>query len=351
MLSSFLQAQHRPQIIDSIISNRIRDNMFSGSVFIARNGELVYHRTEGFINKQTGLSFKDTTVSSIASVGKIFTAVLIEKLVQDGRLRLDLTIQHYLPEYKIPNADRITLQHLLTHTGCTGNYMENPNFLRMLDTLNSMETLLNLIPETMTGCSEPGKTHNYSNSGYIILGKIIESVTGKSYNNVLHEQIVKPAGMDSIIFQPKSLYYNEVANGHTSVPGTGEWVKSDLKSFPAPDGGFYTTAKNLWLFDQALFRYKIINKGRLEEMMTKSIEAVVPGLGKIQYGLGLMRFDYGAQRYSLGHNGGFPGYGCEYKHYFFPDGTEYTLIILSNFERTIRPLLFKLEKLILEKRF
>lgn len=340
-----LSAQ-QPVIIDSVVSRLLRQERFSGSVLLAKNGNIVYQRTEGFEDRSKNLPFTPFTVSSIASVGKIFTAAMIEKLVAQGKLQLNQTLDHYLPQYKIPNAQHITLRHLLNHTAGTGNYMQHPRFAALLNNRGNADSLLALVLESASGAQAPGEKHVYSNSGYILLGRIIESVTGKPYKKALQEMIIRPAGMEAFVFQPAK--GANLAQGY--VKDQEQWKATGVSTMPAADGGLYTTALDLFRFDKAFYKDRIVDAPHRAEMQNNSVEAELPGLGKMNYGLGLMRFNYSNGAYSYGHNGGFAGFGCEYKHYFLPDGTEYTLIIMSNYDRSIRPLMYWIESLLLDKK-
>ncbi|WP_290792495.1 serine hydrolase domain-containing protein [Flavihumibacter sp. UBA7668] len=341
----------RPLSIDSIVSPLLEQNKFSGTVLLAKNGTIVYQHTAGFSDASTSTPLSASSLFSIASTGKLFTAVIIEKLIEKGQLRLDQTIDQLLPDAGIPYSKEITIKQLLTHTAGMGNYMMHPRYLEMLDTIRNSETIFQLVKESSGTGTAPGREHLYSNSGYIVLGKIIERVTGLSYEEALQKFILKPAKMEGLVFRRTSPGNKNIATAHLKASDGKTWKPATSAPFPAADGGLYATAANLLHFDQAFYGNQLIPEKRRKEMLEQAVEASLPGLGKIRYGFGIMRFDYANGSFSLGHNGGFPGYGCEYRHYFLPDGTEYTLIINSNYDRSIRPLLFKIEALLTSSHF
>jgi CubicO group peptidase (beta-lactamase class C family) len=258
-------------------------------------------------------------------------------------LALGDSIGKFLPAAKIPNADRITLHQLLTHTSGLGNYMTDPDYVNLRKNKFALDDLIALIGRQTLVFETPGARHEYSNSGYVVLGKIIERVTKRSYAEVLAEKILDPLKMKNTRLEFDRENFRNAAQGYFKANPADEW-KSTSAEMPTPssDGGIFTTAGDLLLFDRALFGGKIIKPASLELMKKRHVEAVVPRLGKMLYGYGLMVIDYPNGAHSIGHNGGSPGYGAEYKHYFI-GRDEFTLIIISNYDRRVRPLLNEIQ--------
>lgn len=338
------------QKLDSIINASVSDDQFSGSVLIAKNGHILYEKIAGFANGKESRINNSQTSFSIASVGKVFTATLIMKFVESGRLKIDEPVIKYLPGISIPNMDKITIHHLLSHTSGLGNYMSHPEYSKMLNMKLQIDDIIPLISEQPLLFDEPGLRHEYSNSGFIVLGKILENLTGKKYEEVLDEMILEPLSMTFTKFSVDRTNDKDIAFGYRKSSPQGEW-ESTLNFFPVPlsDGGIFTTSKDLLKFDQALFSGKILKKETLDKMIQTQSEGEQPGFGKID-GYGMMLDHFEGQVKSAGHNGGSPGYNAEYRHYFIDENTSYTVIILSNHERVIRPLFFTIQSMILENK-
>ncbi|MBN2709583.1 MAG: beta-lactamase family protein, partial [Calditrichaceae bacterium] len=164
------------QKLDSILETSVSNDQFSGSVFIAKNGNIIYEKVAGFADGEKNRLNNSQTSFSIASVGKIFTATLIMKFVESGRLKLNEPVSAYLPGVNIPNMDKITIHHLLSQTSGLGNYMSHADYPNMLNMKLQIDDVIPLIAEQPLLFDKPGLRHEYSNSGFIVLGKILENV-------------------------------------------------------------------------------------------------------------------------------------------------------------------------------
>lgn len=339
------------QKLDSIIKTSVTDNQFSGSILIAKNDNIIYENITGFADIDESRINNSHTSFSIASVGKVFTATLIMKFVESGRLKLNEPISNYLPGITIPNINKITIHHLLSHTSGLGNYMSHPEYSKMLNKQLQIDDIIPLITEQPLLFNEPGLRHEYSNSGFIVLGKILENLAGKKYEEILDEVILKPISMTSTKFSVDRTNDNDIAIGYRKSSPQGEW-ESTINFFPVPlsDGGIFTTCEDMLKFDQSLFSGKILRKETLEKMTQTQSEGEQSGFGKIEYGYGIMLDHFESQVKSAGHNGGSPGYNAEYRHYFMDENNYYTVVILSNHERVIRPLFFTIQSMILENK-
>jgi CubicO group peptidase (beta-lactamase class C family) len=329
--------------VEAIAERYAAGDNFSGAVLLAQNGKPLYQKSFGFADRAGKTPFREDTPSSIASIGKILTSALILKLADEKRLALTDPIAKFLPATKIPNADRIMIHQLLTHTSGLGNYMAHPDYANLRKNAFALDDLIVLVASQPLVFETPGARHEYSNSGYIVLGKIIETVTKKKYADALDENILKPLKMKNTRLAFDRENFRGAAQGYFRANPADEW-RSTAAAMPTPsaDGGIFTTAGDLFAFDRALFGGKILRPETFESMKKRHVEANVPGLGKMLYGYGLMTIDYEGGAYSVGHNGGSPGYGAEYRHYFI-GRDEYTLIVISNYDRRIRPLLGEIQ--------
>jgi CubicO group peptidase (beta-lactamase class C family) len=180
---------------------------------------------------------------------------------------------------------------------------------------------MKIIVATPLGFDEPGSKFQYNNSGFIVLGKIIEKLERKSYFDVLQERILRPLKMDHSTFTVDFNDPKNFAKGYTKdLNGTSAPQTSIIP--PASDGGLFTTADDLLKFDRAVFEHKIISERMLKEMETPRMSSYgyATIVTKIANGIG------------YGHNGGMPGYEADYRH-FFIGNDQYTVIILSNHDR------------------
>lgn len=261
---------------DRFIDSFARKNNFNGTVLLEQKGKITYRKSFGYANFQFKVPNNPNTKYKIASITKFFTAVLVMQLAEQGKLDLQKSISSYLPEYKGEGADKVTLHQLLTHTSGMAN----------MDTVTSIESALkNGLPvyqhpytsdELLNRfCSDrlvnpPGKVFDYNNADFIILGKIIEKIYGKSYEQVLKEKILQPLQLTN----SGLLHQQDIIRGladtyffrddlHALVP--------DLPVYPEnwyAAGAMYATADDLAVFCSALFNLKLLRQETLDKMFT-----------------------------------------------------------------------------------
>jgi len=334
--------------IDSLLTALDKEDKVAGSFLLAHNGKVLFEKAVGYSDRDTKSPLLKTTASNIASVGKMFTATLIMQLVEKGRLKLDVPIETYIPKIDIPNKNKITVHHLLTHTSGLGSYWQAPGYRQLnAEGKVTIDAAIDLITQLPLVFDEPGSRSEYSNAGYVILGKIIEQITGKTYASVLKENILDRAGMRNTFYNIDRSDMNGKAIGYSRAKPQDDW-RSVQKDFPTalPDGGLFTTAGDLYKFDQALHGGKLIGKNILQLMKQHHSELQTPG-GIQPYGYAMMVTDLGNGLSSFGHNGGTLGYNAEFRHYT-KGNDNYTLIIVSNYERTTRPVFIKLQEMIVK---
>lgn len=190
-----VQAQARTERIDSIVRAAFNAGNFHGALLVAERDEVIYRGAFGMADRSTGAPNQPETLTPIYSITKPFTAIIVLQLVQEGRMDLDATLGHYLPDFRSSAVGRVTVHHLLSHTSGLPDYMlaipgymtyEPPNLTR-----DSVLALVRKLPLEF----EPGRGFAYSNTGYVLLACIIEGVTGQSYDKLLDERIFQPLGM------------------------------------------------------------------------------------------------------------------------------------------------------------
>ncbi|MBN2437503.1 MAG: serine hydrolase [Deltaproteobacteria bacterium] len=321
-------------VLDKYVRAEAELDLFSGAVLVAREGEVIYQAAFGHADKQKGILNTINTKFCVGSVGKTFTGVLVMQLVEQGKIGLDDTLDHYLPDFPYPEKSRIRIRHLLNHTAGLGNYFTHPEYEARMPALRSINAALKLVCDQQPQF-EPGTQYRYSNSGMLVLGAVIETVTGMSYRDYLKRQILDPLGMnDSGIFYPEDDVPNR-AIGYSKTADGGYTVETE-NEFPAfSDGGLYSTVGDMLKFDRALRENRLMSKETKEIMFT-----VTPPADK--YALGWEKGIFKGAEF-VGHVGGCPG--------FFADFIRFPLerimvLVLSNYTEGGKVLAAKLHHLV-----
>ncbi len=233
------------------------------------------------------------------------------QLVEQGKLKLDVPISTYLPDYPKKTGDVITIHHLLTHSSGIPNMTSFPGFLKNIsrNAYNPMQ-LVNMSADS-TLQFEPGKNYAYSNSGYLLLGYIIEKVTGKSYEQVLQENIFTPLKMNNIGYDHHETLLKNRANGYEK--NGRRYVNANFidMSVPYAAGALYSTVEDLYRWDQALYGNQLLRKEEMDLLFTKHIPS---GGGYYGYGWGIGEIPLGntAERIeTIGHGGGINGFNTQ----------------------------------------
>lgn len=316
---SELVAKLRTRIDDSTANGR-----FSGAVLVAHNGKPIFETAAGLADREAKTPNKLSTRFRMGSMNKMFTATSIMQLVEAGKIKLEAPLGTYLTDY--PNKDvatKVTIHHLLTHTGGTGDIF-GPEFDKQrleLRTLNDYVTLYG-----KRGLKfEPGSKWEYSNYGFLLLGVIIEKVSGQSYYDYVRDHIFRPAGMESSGSEPEDKLVPDRSKGYMDDGGVWKLNTDTLPYRGTSAGGGYTTVGDLLRFATALMNHKLLNAQNTERLTTGKVEAR-PG-SKYAYGF----FDEstaGGVR-SIGHSGGAPGMNGDLRIY--PE-SGYVVIALANID-------------------
>lgn len=244
--------------IDEVVQALYDNGQFMGAVLVSIDGKIVYKNAVGYADIEKKVPHTPDTKFRIASFTKAFTAMLILQLAEDGTLSLEGKLIDYLPDFKKDPAGKITIRHLLSHTsGITGEG-RIPDLADIEKKHYSRRQLFDCIAEREL-VFEPGKGYEYSNFGYALLGLIIERVTGKTYDEALHEQICAPAGMKSTLSDVNAIPIDRRAVGYTYDYFDGPREASYLDmSFCLGAGQLLSTVEDLHLFDQALYTEKLL---------------------------------------------------------------------------------------------
>lgn len=302
------------------IESGLKQQGFSGVVLIARHGKPVLERAYGLADRSTGRRNGIDTKFNLASVGKTFTAVAVAQLVQAGKLSFSDKVGRYVPELPRRVGASITIADLLDHTSGLGDYFASPLYPALQPKLTSLAAYLPMIVHD-TPAGRPGTTFRYSNSGYIILGLVVERVSGLDYYTYLRRNVFARAGMkDSGCFFKSARVPNRALGYTGGVANT-----ATLPPRGTSAGGCYSTAPDLLRFTRALFGHRLVDAKLTTTLTTPKISA--PG-GAYGYGFGI-------RDGTIWHNGGSPGVGAEFD---VNQRLGYTVIVLSNRDpETMRP--------------
>jgi CubicO group peptidase (beta-lactamase class C family) len=303
-LPSHAFAQDKIDKIDALIQAYNDLGQFNGSALVAENGKVIYKKGFGLANREWNIPNKPNTKFRLGSITKQFTSMLILQLVEQGKIDIQGKLSDYLPYYRKDTGSQVTIHHLLTHSSGIPSYTSIPNFFQ--DISRDPYPVEEFVKKYCSGDFqfEPGSRYVYNNSGYFLLGAIIEEITGKTYEDVLDEKIFLPLGMQDsgydrhnpIIMNRASGYSNEF-EGYTNAPYL------DM-SLPYAAGSLYSTAEDLYIWDQALYTEKMLSAEMKKLMFTPHIANYGYGWGIRQKGLP----DSEEKLTSISHGGGINGF-------------------------------------------
>lgn len=302
-----------------------RADVFSGVVALARDGVPVFAAAYGEANKELHLKNRLDTKFNVASIGKMFTAIAIAQLVQSGEISYDDPLAKFLPDF--PDADsakKIQIKHLLSHT----SGLPMGNALPPNSSPKTVDDFLAALYEPARLQFEPGAGYQYSNIGFVVLGKVIEKASGKTYYDYIYSHIMEPAGMRDTVFEVPDPAHRDFAIGYAKNFGMDgkATFESNLRPGRAqagPHGGARSTIADLLKFDRELRGGKLLPKQDVQILMTAKSE-----LGAPAYGFG---FDVNEALGTVGHGGGFNGISNNIE---FLTDSGWTAIVLANYTGT-----------------
>lgn len=288
--------------LDSLLSYFFENNKFQGTISISENGDMIFNKSYGFLDIADNIPANSDTKYRIGSISKTFTAVMIFILIEENKIALSDFLSKYFPE--IPNSDKITIAHLLTHQSGIHNFT------------NSIDTSFYLYPKSKADIIdkiksfksefEPGEKTDYSNSNFVLLGYILENLTGKSYAVLLQDLICGKLGLKNTYFMKKTDVADNEALSYSFA--NGNWVlepETDL-SIPHGAGALVSTSNDLIAFINGLFDLKLISQKSLDEMLV-----IERGMGK-----GIFKMPF-YDNSGFGHTGGIDGFRSALV--YFPD--------------------------------
>lgn len=298
---------------------------FSGAVLVAHNGKVLFSQAYGLSDRAKKIPNTLQTRFRLGSMNKIFTAVAVLQLAEAGKIKLDDPLGKYLTDY--PNRDlaaKVQIRHLLTHTGGTGEIF-GPEFEAHRLELRTLRDYLDLYGKRDLEF-EPGTRRAYSNYGFVLLGALVERVSGQSYYDYVRDHIFKPSGMTRSDSQPESEAVEGRAIGYTRRDDEEEWRTNEdtLPYRGTSAGGGYSTVEDLLKFALALRTHKLLSEHSFDLLVHG--EPVTAGGRAYAFGSGTRNWE-GAPYF--GHNGGAPGMNTDLEV-----GLEsgYVIAVLSNLD-------------------
>lgn len=288
--------------LDNYMKALVEYENFHGSVLVAKEGKILLNKGYGYSDFAQNIENKSQTRFAIGSVTKQFAAFAIMKLSEDGLIDVEDKISKYIPD--APHSDEISIHNLLTHTSGLKNYTDLPEFYTFDTTNKNPMEMLNLIKNMNLGF-KPGEIFQYSNTNYLILGIIIEKITGERFENYM-DSIINPIGM-----KDTGLIYGEGNGANDATPYIGylelaEIDDDNVLSQAYAAGSMYSTVEDLYRWDRTIRERKILEKETIDEMFKNHID--IPGAGSYGYAWMIDNTDMGREIYHGGNTLGFTSY-------------------------------------------
>jgi CubicO group peptidase (beta-lactamase class C family) len=329
--------------LDTYLETNTEKDIFSGVVLFAREGKPIFKKAYGMADKERNIPNQLNTKFCIGSMGKMFTAVAIAQLVEQGKLSYDDLIGKYLGADWILSevGEKVKISHLLSHTSGIAEFLDDEFYKSEAGTYRPLEDRKPIVKEKSL-TFEPGTRWAYCNIGFILLAAIIEKVTGRNYSDHLKKHIFDPAGMDNTFDSYRNKTLSNVALGYDKVQEEGKaiWRKTGFfsKNDGTPSGGGYSTVDDLLNFSEALRSDLLISSESKELLMSAK-----PGLSSVNYGYGFWIENSSKFGRVVGHGGVAPGVSANFRM-FLDRG--YTLITLSNYSEAMLPVARKIRSLL-----
>lgn len=297
-------------------NERMADQLFKGftdgthsaaTVLVAENGKILFAKGFGYANIEKKILATPETKFRIGSITKQFTASAILRLQEMGKLKVTDPLSKYIPDF--PKGDQVTIHHLLTHTSGIHSYTNENNFVERVVNPITPEVLVNEIKQFPYDF-EPGEKWSYNNSGYFILGYLIEKISGMSYEAFLKKQFFDPVGMKNTGVYQKGKKLTNEAIGYTLENGELKPALDWEMSWAGGAGILYSTVNDLYLWNEAMFNGKVLKPESFKAAMTpvRLNNGEKPQeFGEGGYGYGWGMGDFRGQ-HEISHSGGLHGF-------------------------------------------
>ena len=313
--------------IEKYVDSVVAADQFSGVVLLARNGESYFSKAYGLASREYNVPNRIDTKFNLGSINKVFTQTAICQLAEQGKITFDDQLGKWLPDYANKDArNKVTIRHLLTMASGIGDFFGEKFEAMPKDRIRKISDYLSLF-EDQPLQFEPGSRQQYSNGGYVVLGAIIEKVSGQSYYDYVRDHVFAPAGMANTNSYEPDVPTSNMAQGYTterSGANVPEGVRvNNMYTRPARGssaGGGYSTADDLLKFTQALQNHKFLSPAATRWLMDREYKG-----GSNQSGSSSAIESRGG----MGIAGGAPGINASLE---FDFGTGLTSVVLSNYD-------------------
>jgi CubicO group peptidase (beta-lactamase class C family) len=241
---------------DQLINQYIDLGIFSGVVLVAEKGIPLYHKAFGLADRENNIPNTLNTLFDIGSMNKTFTSIVVKQLIAEGKLRYSDKLVAFVDGFEDKRVASVTVEHLLNHESGFGDYHRDGYFV-----LPKSEKTLDKIIERMKGGQllfAPGEENEYSNSGYVLLGAIIEKVSRKSYFANVKQRIIQPLGLKNTYVENLDRFKDRVAYGYLYSPLGALEKNETLQDLPNPDGGFLSTTLDVLKFYRSYYNDDVL---------------------------------------------------------------------------------------------
>jgi CubicO group peptidase (beta-lactamase class C family) len=313
--SSYAFAQTPVDRMDQVVRSYSDNHQFMGSVLVAQGDKIVFEKSYGDANLEWNIPDDSSTKYRIGSMTKQFTAASILLIEERGKLSTDDYVKKYMPDAPA-SWEKVTIYNLLTHTSGIPSFTSFPDYHASEATPATPKSLVDRFRDKPLDF-QPGEKWSYSNSGYVLLGYLLEKISGQSYSNFVTENIFKPLAMKDSGYDSNSSVITHRATGYEPSPnGPVNSGYIDM-TIPFSAGALYSTTHDLLLWEQALYGGKVLSAASLKKMTT---------LYRENYGCGLM-INTAKGHLQYAHGGGIEGFNTEMAYY---PNDKLTVIVLAN---------------------
>jgi CubicO group peptidase (beta-lactamase class C family) len=301
--------------MEEIVQQHVAAEQFTGAVLVAQRGAVLFDRAYGPANREWDILNTPTTHFRIGSITKQFTAVTLLLLEERGKLKLTDAVSMHLPN--APAAwSTITLHHLLTHTSGIPNITSDPEFILWKNQPATPQQMVGRFRDRPLDFA-PGDRHAYSNSNYLVLGLIVEKITGRRFGEFLRENVLDPLSLNNTGLDSNLEILPRRASGY--VRRGGQFFNAPYTDMTVPQaaGAMYSTIHDLWRWAEAIFHDRLLSPASRAKLLTPE---------KDNYALGV-RVTVTQGRRMIDHGGSIAGFSSMLAHY--PDEAV-TVVVLSN---------------------
>ena len=313
------------KLVDSIFEEATQGDSPGAAVLVAKDGEILYQKGFGFANLEESIPVTPETKFRIGSITKQFTAAAILKLQEDGLLSVNDPLSKFIPDY--PRGDEVTIHHLLTHTSGIHSYTSMPEFYKTIMEEANSEDLIEAFKRNEFDFA-PGEKWLYNNSGYFLLGYIVEIVSGESFGDYLKDHLFEPLEMKNTGVHSWNLNLENEASGYSYKDGEFHQAMKWDMSRAGGAGALYSTIADLYRWNEAIFNGKILSESSLKAAFTPvelNYGSKANAMGA-EYGYGWMSFEVRGLK-QIGHSGGFDGFNAYLTRY---PKQNFTVAVLTN---------------------